>query len=99
MLVEKTVIIEVGESWNRRFVAGCQMVQNLNGGLKTGLKKPINGPKWPVFEWSTKSRDFTIWIPDTFTVWYSDESGIQMFGILMVTRIEGWRENPYKDKN
>ena len=45
MLVEKTVIIEVGESWNRRFVAGCQMVQNLNGGLKTGLKKACSWSK------------------------------------------------------
>ena len=25
-----------------------------------------------------ESRDFTIWISDTHTIWYSDESGFQM---------------------
>ena len=29
---------------NGRFVSGCQMVRYQNGGLKTGLKKPVNGP-------------------------------------------------------
>ena len=37
------------------------------------------------FEWSAKSSDFTIWIPDTHAVRYSDESGIQIFCIQMVT--------------
>ena len=46
---------------NSRFVSGCQMVRYLNGGLKTVLKKSAYGPKFPVFEWSAKSRgDFTI---------------------------------------
>ena len=31
-----------------------------------------SGPKCPVFNWSAKSRDFTIWIPDTHAVRYSD---------------------------
>ena len=44
---------------------------------KQDWKKPVYGPKCPVFEWSAKSRDFTTWIPDTHTVlysvvWYSD---------------------------
>ena len=54
-----------------RFVSGCQMVRYSNGGLKTGLKKPDYGPKCSVFEWSAKSCDFTIWIPDTHTIQYS----------------------------
>ena len=40
------------------------------------VKKPDYGPKCPVFEWSTKSHDFTVWIPDTHTVWYSDSVAI-----------------------
>ena len=31
------------------------------------LKKPVHGPKCTVFEWSPKSLDFTIWIPDTIS--------------------------------
>ena len=38
-----------------------------------------------VFEWSSKSRDFTIWKPDTYTVWFTDESSIQVFSIQMIT--------------
>ena len=38
-----------------------------------------------VVKWSAKSRDFTIWILDTHTVRYSDESSLQVFGIQMVT--------------
>ena len=46
------------------------MVQYLNDGLKTGLKKAC---LWSnMLEWSAKSRDFAIWIPDTHTDWYSD---------------------------
>ena len=48
---------------NGRFVSGCQMVRYSNGGLKTGLKKPVYCSKCLVFEWSIKSCDFTIWIP------------------------------------
>ena len=32
----------------------------LNGGLKTGLKNPVYGPKCLVLEWSAKSCDFTL---------------------------------------
>ena len=66
--------------WNGRFVSRCQMVF-----WKPDFKKPIYGPKCPVFEWSAKSHDFTIWILETHTVWYSDESGIKVLGIQMVT--------------
>ena len=48
---------------------------------KPDWKKPGYGPKCSVFDWS---RDFTIWILETHTVWYSDESSIQVFGIQMV---------------
>ena len=51
---------------------------------KLDWKKSVYGPKCPVFKWSTNSCDFTIWIPDTHTVGYSDESGIQVFYIQMV---------------
>ena len=39
---------------------------------KQDCKKPVYGQKWQVFEWSAKSCGYTIWIPDTHTVWYSD---------------------------
>ena len=42
---------------NGRFVLGCQIVQSLNGGLNTRLKKPVFGPKYLVFKWSAKSCD------------------------------------------
>ena len=58
--------------------SSSQMVQYYNGGLETGLKKPVSGPKCPVFKWSTKSHDFILWILDTPSVRYSDESGIQV---------------------
>ena len=61
------------------------MVEYSNGGLKTGLKKPVYGSKCQIFKWSAKSCDFTIWIPDTHIVWYSEEYGIQVFDIQMVT--------------
>ena len=48
------------------------------------LKIWLNGTKFPVLEWSAKSSEFPIWIPDTHTVKYSDESGIQVFSIQMV---------------
>ena len=35
-------------------------------------------------EWSAKSCDFTIWIPDTHIVWHSEEYGNQVFEIQMV---------------
>ena len=41
--------------WNGKFVSSCQTIRYLNGGLTTGLKKPVYGPKCLVFEWSTKS--------------------------------------------
>ena len=43
---------------NGRFVSGRQMVRNSNGGLKTGQKKLVYGPKCPVFEWSAKASDY-----------------------------------------
>ena len=52
---------------------------------KLDWKKPVYGPKCTLFEWAAKSRDFTIWIPDNQTVRYSDESGIQVLGIQMVS--------------
>ena len=39
---------------------------------------------------SAKSHDLTIWIPDTHTVRYSDESDIQVFSIQMVTVFKWW---------
>ena len=39
---------------------------------KPDWKKPVYGPKCLVFDWSAKSRYFTIWILDTHTVRYSD---------------------------
>ena len=43
---------------------GIQMVV-----WKPDRKKSVYGPKCLVFEWSAKSRDFTIWILDTRTVY------------------------------
>ena len=59
--------------------SGIQMVV-----WKPDWKRPVYGQKCQVFEWSTKSHDFTIWKLDTPTVRYSDESGIQVFSIQMV---------------
>ena len=58
--------LNTGLVWssNCRFVSSCHMVQDLIGGLKTGLKKPVYCPKCPVFKWSARSPDFTIWILD-----------------------------------
>ena len=50
---------------------------------KPDWKKPVYDWKCQVFEWSPKSLNFTIWIPDTHTVWYSDESGIQMATVVL----------------
>ena len=58
------------------FVPGCQMVRYLKGGLEIGLKRCVYGPKCTVIKWSAKSPDFTIWIPDTHTLQYSDESNL-----------------------
>ena len=60
---------------------------------KPDRKKPVYGPKCPIFEFSAKSRDFTIWILDTNTVWYSDESGIQVSGIQMITVLQFYKKN------
>ena len=79
-----TGLVRYSNGW---FVSGCQMVQYTNDGLKTGLKKPVYGPNCLVFKWSVKSCDFTIWIPDTPSVWYSNESSIRVSGIQMVTVI------------
>ena len=45
--------------------SGIQMVV-----WKPDWKKPVCGPKRLVFEWSIKSRDFTIWIQYAHTVRY-----------------------------
>ena len=52
---------------------------------KPDWKKTVYGLKYPVFEWSSKSHDCSIWIPDPHTVGYSDLSGIQVFNIQIVT--------------
>ena len=44
-----------------------------------GLFMVQNKGLHPVFVWSTKSCDFTIWIPDNHTVQCSDESGLQVW--------------------
>ena len=45
---------------NGRFVSSCQTVRYPNGGLKTGLKKPVYGPKCLVLKCSAKPHDFAI---------------------------------------
>ena len=62
------------------------MVRFSNGGLKTGPKRVCLLPLCPLFEWSAKSHDFTIWILDTHTVRYSDDSSIQVFCIVVLFR-------------
>ena len=78
---------------NGIFVLSCQIVRYSNGSLKTRLKKPVYAPKCQVLEWSPKSHDFTIWKPDNHTVQYSDESGIQVLFIQMVTVFQMGFEN------
>ena len=60
-------ILNIGLVWysNGRFVSVCQIWMVV-------WKRPVYVSKCPVFEWSAKSHDFTIWIPDTHRVWYSD---------------------------
>ena len=78
--------LNTGLVWysNGRFVSGCKMVCIQMVVWKPYWKKPVYGPKCPVFKMSAKSCDFTSWIPDTHTVWYSDESGIQMVTVLLL---------------
>ena len=64
---------------NGRFVSSCRLVRYSNGGLKTGLKKACLWSKMSCIWMVRQVKCFTIWIPDTHTVWYSDESGIQVF--------------------
>ena len=45
---------------NGIFMSGCKMIWSLNGGLKTGPKKPVYAPKCLVFKRSAESCDFTI---------------------------------------
>ena len=62
------------------------MVRYLNGGLKTGQKKACLWSEMSgIFEWSAKSHDLTIWIQDAHSAPYTDETGIWMFRIQMVT--------------
>ena len=71
------------------------MIRYLNGGLKLDWKSIFYGPKCPIFEWSAKLSDFTIWIVDTQIVQYSYESGILESSIHMVTVLE---REPWSDK-
>ena len=54
--------LNTGQVWFRkgRFVSSCQIVWYSNGGLKTGLKNPVYGPKCTEFKWSAMSHDFNI---------------------------------------
>ena len=79
---------------NGRFVSGCQMVWYLNGSLKTGLKKPVYGPLCLVFKWSDESCDFTIWIPDTHTVCYSDVRYSDGYCIVLYLMLERLKITP-----
>ena len=63
-------------------VVKCSSIQMV---LKNGLKKPVYGTKCLAFKWSAKSYHFIILILETRTVWYSDQSGIQVFGVQMET--------------
>ena len=49
---------------------------------KPDWKYPVYGLQCPEFEWSC---DLTIWLPDAYTVQYSDESCIMVFNNQMVT--------------
>ena len=62
--------LNTGLIWNLngRFVSGCQIEMVV---WKPNWKKPVDGPKCLVFEWSAKSGDLSIWIPYTHTVRYS----------------------------
>ena len=53
---------------------------------KPDQRESVYCPKCPLFEWSAKSHDFTIWILDTHTVRYSDDSSIQVFCIVVLFR-------------
>ena len=64
-------------SSNDRFVFDCHMVQYSNGGLKTELKKSLFMVQNVRYSNGSPSHMTTIWIPDTYTVQYSDESGVQ----------------------
>ena len=80
--IEYSNHLNTGLVWysNGRFaVSGCQMVWYSNVGLKTGLKKPVYGPKCIVLEWSAKSHDFTILIPDNLQMVHSCLVGSQPF--------------------
>ena len=77
---------------NGIFVSSYQMVWYSNGGLKANQAEKVclwskMSGIWMVHQF----RDFTIWIPDTHTVWYSGESCIQVFGNQMV--INTWIPN------
>ena len=56
----------------------------------------ITKPKQPYVVWSLPFEYWTIWIPDKHSVRYSDESGIRVSGIQMVTvlKIVEWNNEP-----
>ena len=85
---KSTVTIWIPDKSGIQMVDLCPVVKWSGIGTvvwKPDWKKPLYGQKCLVFELSAKSRDFTIWIPDTHIVQYSDESCIQVFGIQMET--------------
>ena len=60
---------------------------------KPDWKKPVYGQRCPIFEWSAKSRDFTIWILDTHTVqysgvWYSDGNCIAVLFVSLIAILQ-----------
>ena len=57
---------------------------------KLEWKKAVRGPKCAVFKWSTKSRDFIIWILDTHIDQYLDESDIQMVIVFVLANGKWW---------
>ena len=89
--------LNTGLVWysNGRFVNSCQMVWYSNGNLKTGLKKPVYGPKCTIFEWLpshvTLLFDYQtpslsgIQINSISGVWYSDGYCIFHFDSLTQT--------------
>ena len=74
--------LKTGLVWysNGRFVSGCQMVRYSNGGLKTGLKKSqlmVQNVRY------SNSPPSHVTLPFEYRT--PTQSGIQVFGIQMVT--------------
>ena len=81
-----------------RFVSNCQMVgQVFKWWSENHWKIAVNDLKCPVFKWSAKSCDFTIWKQDTYIVQYLDESGIQVSSIQMFEVAWRLRHTEYEE--